>query len=241
MKVFILLAALAAVASAATLNSAASERFSQEFRAQLYNFLGGRADIIPPFNETQQINDTRVEFNNELLVGWVELIGATAHGLHTLVDDIDFNLITLKASGTVTVETVQIVGAYGADLVIHLPFIEPPFTNETIAAGVGAGDLGAGGVTITFSANIIPNFITDRVVITHLDADVQLGSLHLYLEGLVVDGELVDWELVNQDALGWFNHLVDTQRDTLLSALQEIINTILKEIKLSDIIGAIGK
>jgi len=241
MKIFILLAALAAVASAATLNSAASERFSQEFRTQLYNFLGGRADVIPPFNETQQINDTRVEFNNELLIGWVELVGAVAHGLHTLVDDIDFNLITLKASGKVTVETAQIVGAYGADLIIHLPFIEPPFTNETIAVGLGAGDLGAGAATITFSANIIPNFITDRVVITHLEADVVLGSLHLYLEGLIVDGNLVDWELVNQDALGWFNHLVETQRPLLLTSIQQIINEILKTIKLSDIIGAIGK
>jgi len=241
MKVFILLAAVAAVATAATLNSAASERFNQEFRAQLYSYLGGRADVIPPFNETQKINDTRVEFNNELLIGWVELIGAEAHGLHTLVDDIDFNLITLKASGKITVDTAQIIGAYGADLIIHLPFVEPPFTNETIAAGVGAGDLGAGVVTITFSANIIPNFITDRVVITHLDADVTLGSLHLYLEALVVDGEIVDWELVNQDALGWFNNLVATQKPVLVAAIQDIANEILKTIKLSDIIGAIGK
>jgi hypothetical protein len=243
MKVFILLAVVA-LASAGTLNSAANERLNAAFKSGLHAFMTGgeRADLIPALNQTMPINDTRIDFANQtLIVGFVELIDAVAYDLHTLVDDIDFNLLTLKASGLVTLEKASIVGFFGTELIIHLPFIEPPFTNETVASGAGAGDLGAELVEISFSAKLVPNFITDRVHITNLSADVKIGGLRLYLENLVVDGVLVNWEEVNLVALEWFNHLVATQKPTLEAAILEIVNFILKDIKLSDIIGLIGK
>lgn len=239
MKTFFILAALACVASAATINGRATtepESFKQlkrQIMSNVYSRLS-RGSVIPPFDDPHKLNDTTLNFNNELLVGTVSLVNGVANGLSTLVDDIGVNLITLKITVDVTLTRAQLTGQYTAAGEANLP-------SSGLHLVQGAGDLDASieGLVLHATATLGVNLITNRASVKNLAVDLSFTGVHAVATGANVDGAPVDWEAVNQDAMTVWADIWLNYQSTIEDEAEKAINEVLHAYTLAELIDLI--
>jgi len=242
MKVLILVAALIAVASSASLNAGHVRIIKDGMKRVIINKLvgGGVDGILPPFDDPLKLNDTKVDFDElglSLANGWVAIAEAVVEGLSSVEDQLELNLVQLTLSGSAKCESAKIATKVEADAVIHLPI---SLEDRALTAETGAT---FGGSVNTFSitgifAKLHVNLITDRATISDLDANVHFdGPIHVEGSKILWDGVEPEWEQVNLDLPAFIADLIENHRPEILAIATDIINTVLKDIPISTIIG----
>jgi len=245
MKVLLLLAAVIAVASSASLSPGHIRIIKNGLQREIMRRMKGVGPdgILPPIDPVINLNDTTINFSEleqEFADGVISIFEGVVEGLHTLSDELVFNALQLTIAGDVKVETAAIKALVEADAIIHLPI-----SLEDRALKAATGSTFSGNV-LTFSltglfAKIHVNLITDRGTISDLDANVHFdGPIHLEGKGITWDGLEVEWEKVNADLPTFIADLIENHRPEVLDIATVIVNLILADIPISEIIGIIG-
>merc|ERR1711973_346843 len=104
--------------------------------------------------------------------------------------------------------------------------------------GEGAYSMDVFGASFTMSTKIKYSLLFDRLSINHLDLDILFEQLQLNFECLMGCGETSDAinENLSELATEIFNKVWDTIQPVLVPALENKINDILHDIKVTDII-----
>jgi len=216
------------------LSSAIAQMFAQkiarEWRAQ-----DTRAPVITPVDDPLNIELIELNFSGEDgISGQIKLSDAVAVGTSSLVDNL-LIVLTIPARATYTLSSgrLSIEGRYSADALIdggedgHHHFVgDGPVSGEIVGLQVR--------VDVRITVNLITNrFVVNSVAIPILDFD----SVQGLADGLLYNGELVDWDAVNEDAKPVFDAFWDENQVLIELEVKIILADLLKDCRIDRIIA----
>jgi hypothetical protein len=191
-----------------------------------------RSPVLPEFEDPLPVENAELDLTElELdgLTGFVALRDGEIVGLSTVLDDLAIALtIPARITYTLTAGRLTVAGQYEANVNLNGTYF------------VGAGRLDAEVVNPDFEiiVRIVVNLITNRFTVSSVDIPkVTFQSVQGVAEGLTYDGELVDWDAVNEDAKPVFDAFWADNRSAIEAAVKSLLAELLKDCKITDLIA----
>jgi hypothetical protein len=224
MKIILVLAALACVASAAP---------SSELSKQIIEGLAAR--LLPAFEHELLLNKTEIVLENSLASGVVSLDGGKVINLDTLTDTLKLNILALTLKGEVTVPLVQLTGQYTADVLLALS------TGEQKVVGAGPLDASATDALLTIDAKLGLNIITQIVSVKTLNFVASIKTALIIAEGALANGEPIDNEAVSKDLPGRIDEYFANHGAEFNVEVLEVVNKVLATHTLAEWLEILGQ
>jgi len=191
-----------------------------------------KAPVLPELEDPFPIENAELDLGSldvEGLSGLIALRDGEATGTSFIVDDLAI-AITIPARITykLNARTLRAVGQY-----------EVTDVNLEGLHFHGAGRLDAE-IVNPFGQAIVRvtiNLITNRFVVNSVDLDVAFDDVKGEAEGLLFNGEPVDWEAVNEDAQAYWDDFWATNEGEIEASVKALLVELLKDCKITDLIA----
>jgi len=218
-----------------SLNNAIAQAITMAMAHKMYE-KNARSPVLPEFEDPLEVENAELDLSAlelEGITGNVALREGQVTGLSTVWDDLAIAL-TIPARITYLLRTgvLRAFGEYEAHVDID--------NEEGLANFEGAGRLDAEVTNPDLQAivRIIVNLITNRFTVTSVEIPrLEFESVKGEAQGLTFNGELVDWDAVNEDAKPVFDEFWAENRATIETAVRDLLRDLLKDCKITDLIG----
>lgn len=195
-----------------------------------------RAPVLPEFDDPLLVENAELDLAGldvEGLSGMVAFRDGQVTGLSTVVDDLQIGLtIPARLTYKIFTGTLQARGQYEADVTS----VNETHTNTFVGAGFAEGRVERPEAEV--EVRIVVNLITNRFTVSSVDIKkVQFEEVEGIAEGLLYNGEPVDWEAVNADAKEFFDTFFRENEAEIEAAVKQLLADLLKDCKITDLIG----
>jgi len=178
------------------------------------------------------IPNTTVVLKEETLNGTYSLRNGVVVGLSTMEHHIVYNALFQRLSLNMSLKHVRLTGDYE----IINGKANLPEVGEHAFSGSGPLNASAAGVKASATLNVRLNLTTGYVSIDKLKFNLTFDSADIVAENLIVDGEPVNWEFINQMIKPMFDALVPDAQELITEKVQEKINWLLEGCTLKDLV-----
>ena len=146
-------------------------------------------------------------------------------GLSTLSDDLTVVPLPTKITYDVKVTELAVEGTYEAITVL---------IDEIPASGSGELAADISNLHAFIDVGVLLNLITGRIIIQTVTINVDFTSVNLNLEDLVVCGDPVDWDSVNEDAKPVFDQFWAENKEEVEALVKGILQEVLEVCSTAD-------
>jgi len=195
-----------------------------------------RSPVLPELDDPLEVENAELELAGldvEGLSGLVAFRDGQITGLSTVVDDLQIGLtIPARITYKLVTGSLQARGQYEA----NVEAVNETHVNTFIGAGFAEGRVEKPDFEI--EVRIVVNLITNRFTVSSVDIKkLQFDEVEGIAEGLLYNGEPVDWEAVNQDAKEFFDDFFRENEVAIEAAVKQLLADLLKDCKITDLIG----